>query len=110
MLPVFPDATVTDQTADFSLNVAQLRRHPWTNPHSPTNSLSSRTPSPASVSCPTISSLETRRSTPLDPEQLQTPIFAFSDLAGSDPATLTTHLKSSPKPFNQQFLYVQVTA
>jgi hypothetical protein len=110
MLPVFPDATATGQTADFSLNFAQMRRHPWTNPHSPTNSLSSRTPSPASVSCPTISSLETRRSTPLDPEQLQTPIFAFSDLAGSDPATLTTHLKSSPKPFNQQFLYVQVNA
>ena len=107
MLPAFPDATAIDQTADFSLNFAQME---WTNPTSPTNSFSSRTPSPASVSCRTISSLETRRSTPLDPEQLQTPIFALSDLAGGEFATLTTHPKSSSNPLNQQILYLRVNA
>ena len=110
MLPAFPDATAIDQTADFSLDFAQMGMNPWTNPSSPVHSLSSRTPSPASVSCRTISSLETRRSTPLDSEQLQTPIFALSDLAGGDPATLTTHPKTSPDPLNQQVLYVRVNA
>ncbi|KAF8270424.1 hypothetical protein EI94DRAFT_1798093 [Lactarius quietus] len=110
MLPVFPDATATDQTADFSLNFSQMGKYPWGNPQSPTNSLPSRTPSPASVSCRTISSLETRRSTPLDSEQLQTPIFVLSDLAGSDPATLTTYPKSGLKHLNQEISYIRVNA
>jgi len=117
MLPAFPDATATDQSADCStrnehasLNFHQTGKHHWANPPSPANSLSSRTASPASVSCPTISSLETRRSTSLDPEQLQTPIFALSDLASSDSATLTTHTKSSANPLNQQVSCLRVNA
>lgn len=110
MLPAFPNATATDQIADFSLNFSLMGKPSWTNPPSPDNSLSSRTPSPASISCRTISSLETRRSTPLDSEHLQTPIFASSHLAGSGPATLTTYPKSSPRPLNQQTLYVRVNA
>jgi hypothetical protein len=110
MLPTFPNATATDQTADFSLNFAQMGKPPWSNPPSPDNSLSSHTPSPASVSCRTISSLETRRSTPLDFEHLKTPIFVSSDLAGSDHGTFTTYPKSSPRPLNQQILYFRVNA
>ncbi|KAI9441722.1 hypothetical protein H4582DRAFT_1406642 [Lactarius indigo] len=116
MLPAFPDSTATDQSAEFpnrnghaSLNILTGKYH-WANPPSPANSLSSRTASPTSVSCPTISSLETRRSASLDPEQLQTPIFAFCDLADSDSAILTTHLKSSAEPLNQQFPCVRVNA
>jgi hypothetical protein len=96
MLPAFSDAIFPTHA---SLNFAQVGTHPWTNPPSPSNSLSSRTASPASVSCQTISSLE---SIPLDPNQLQTPTFALSDLAGNDSATLTTHPRSSAKPLNQQ--------
>ncbi|KAI9465343.1 hypothetical protein BJY52DRAFT_681773 [Lactarius psammicola] len=117
MLPAFLDATATEQSTDFptrneraSLNFFQMGRHPWTNPPSPANSLSSRTASPASFSCPTISSLETRRSTSLDPEQSQTPIFPLSDLASSDSATLTTHSNSSAKPLNQQVLCARADA
>lgn len=87
-----------------------MGRPPWANPPSPTNSLPSRTPSPASISCRTISSLETRRSTPLDSEHLQTPIFASSDLAGSDHGAFTTYPKSSPRPLNQQILFFRVNA
>ncbi|KAH9036209.1 hypothetical protein EDB85DRAFT_2143338 [Lactarius pseudohatsudake] len=113
MLSAFPDATATGQSAEFpthneraSLNFLTGKHH-WANPPSPANSLSSRTASPTSVSCPTISSLETRRSASLDPEQLQTPIFAFSDLADSDPAILTTHSKSNAGPLNQRSPYVR---
>ncbi|KAH9174864.1 hypothetical protein EDB89DRAFT_1904101 [Lactarius sanguifluus] len=112
MLSAFPDATATGQSAEFpthneraSLNFLTGKYH-WANPPSPANSLSSRTASPTSVSCRTISSLGTRRSASLDPEQLQTPIFAFSDLADSDPAILTTHSKSSAGPLNQQHVRV----
>ncbi|KAH8994526.1 hypothetical protein EDB92DRAFT_1815046 [Lactarius akahatsu] len=115
MLSAFPDVTATGQSAEFpthneraSLNFLTGKYH-WVNPPSPANSLSSRTASPTSVSCPTISSLETRRSASLDPEQLQTPIFAFSDLA-SDPAILTTHSKSSAGPLNQRSPYVRANA
>ena len=99
-----------EQTVDFSLNFDQMGNPPWTNHPSPTNSLSSRTPSPASISCRTISSLETRRSTPLDSEHLQTPIFVSSDLAGHDSATFPTYPKSSPRPLYQQIVYAQVNA
>lgn len=108
MLPAFPDATAIDQSADFSARGEHAWKHAWPNPPSPANTLSSRTASPASVSCRTISSLETRRSTSLDPEQLQTPIFALSDLAGSDSAAHITHSKSSAKPLNQQISRVRV--
>ena len=97
LLPAFPDAAPTDfptRNEYTSLNLA----HVGTHPPSPGNFLSSRTASPASVSCPTTSSLETRRSTPLDPEQLQTPIFALSDLAGNDLEILTTHPKKQHTP------------
>ena len=99
MLPAFPDAIFPTRNEHASLNFAQVGSYPWTNSPSPENSLSSRTASPASVSCPTISSL---KSTRLDPNQLQTPTFALSDLAGNDSATLTTYPGSSAKPFNQQ--------
>ena len=108
--PLLVTMLPTDQIVDFSLNFDQMGNLPWTNHPSPTNSLSSRTPSPASISCRTFSSLETRRSTPLDSEHLQTPIFVSSDLAGSDSATFTTYPKSSPRPLYQQIVYAQVNA
>ena len=82
----------------FSPSFVQVGKHPWTKPHLPSNSLVSYTLTHVCL-LPTISSLETRQSTTLDPEQLQMPIFAFSVLACGRPATLTTHPKSSPKPF-----------
>lgn len=105
----------TNQCADFSTcnarasrNFAQLGEYPCANPPSPTNSLSPRTASPASASCPTVSSLETRRSTSLDPDKLQTPILALSDLASSGSATGTIHSKSSAKDINQKIPCIRV--